>query len=846
MWPSKHQLGVQLVYGTQGNGVVTAEEVPSALEGLPSFQPNIHFPRLRDQGPLLRPIKNSSWKLPSYEHDEESQVSTSMAWLRKKTHSTTFFPDELTEALLAELAPMNDLLAYDPTEGDQMTLVDLGIGAFADPVLLEGHKILPNVKNSVVNLKGVAYVCGENSSELRLAPLLPRVKRVTCSDTGDTSKLYLPDSLQDRANYACCRFPNRILQIQASPFHSLIAVRSKATIHFVKYSWQNNPHIRAPEFDVLPCSIDAHDFSASDLAHFEFSPMDKNAFTIIDVQGKFSVWRFHERTKTTELVHTSIPSGKPESKTPLTIANTEDTSSWKSICWCSDSQSLIAFSRKEATCFHVGSDYSMPVQSLITSNLWASIWDVKTCSGYAFLLTSREIMFLKLGVKAPLARLVSWKHYLDNEDPSFKLRVFKADKNLFICSVFSKNMPMAMMYTFGFHDGKPSLLNDPYCIRTDENCKDLYLDKIVYDGTDTLTFCQIQTTKSEIQFSSIHGTKLLEMDVSLTPSQSASVEDSQTTEDIFTMISIAEATNAFHSFSTADRMAHENEEIWEDEHAQVSPVQLVQNYAFRLGNDIKKRFKIEEEIPEDPDSDTSNGSAIKSSDYIPKFIPLSTIADCVPVTIDDMEEFDSMTDQLNDFYESCGVKVHKDIKRFLRGLGSFDDISVKSLSEALEMACPDHPNVNQAAMILVNSLYKVSNEDIETRLQNLYREELKSCDSELATMFDEWDIQIPRERAKSAPPTVDTKKRGLLHRALTQNSQQMSQLTSHVSQAPQDSQLSQTQRPSSSPEVPEIMLSQSTAPSQSKPGPSRLSQKTKRPGSQSTSQRKKKKKGGFA
>lgn len=844
MWPSKHQLGVQLVYGTQGNGVVAAEEVPSTLVGLPSFQPKIHFPRLRDQGPVLRPIKNSSWKLPSYEHEEDSQVSTSMAWLRKKTHSTIYVPDELTEALLAELAPMNELFAYDPTEGDQMTLVDLGIGAFADPVLLNGHKILPNVKNSVVNLKGVAYVCGQNSSELRIAPLLPKVKRVTCADTGDISKLYLPDSLQDRANYACCKFPNRILQIQASPFHSFIAVRSKTTIHFVKYSWRNDPHIRAPAFDVLPCSIDAHDFSDSELAHIELSPTDKNAFTIIDVRGNFSVWRFHETTKTAELVHTSIPSGKPESKIALTIANAEDTSSWKSICWCSDSQSLIAFSRKEATCFHLGSDYSIPVQKLITSNLWASIWDIKTCSGYAFLLTSREIMFVKLGVDVPLARLVSWKHYLDNEDPSFKLRVFKADdKSLFICSVYSKNMPMAMVYTFGFHDGKPVLLNDPYCIRTDETCKDLYLDKIVYDGKDTLTFCQIQTTDSGISFSSLHGTKLLELDVSPIPSPSSTVEDPQTTKNIFTMISIAEATNAFHSFSTAERLAHENEEIREDEHTKVSPEQLVQNYAFRLGNDIKKRLRIEEDIPEDPDNDTANGSAFKSKDYIPKFTPLSTIADCVPVTIDDMEEFDSMTDQLNDFYESFGVKVQKDMKRFLSGLDPFDDSSVKSLVEALEKVYPDHPNVNQAAMILVNSLYKVSNEDIETRLHGLYREELKSCDSELTSMFDEWDIQIPRERAKSAPPTVDTKKRGLLHRALTQNSQQMSQL----SQASQPSQLSQTQtRPSSSPDVPEITLSQNTAPSQSRPGPSRLSQKTKRPGSQSTSQRKKKKKGGFA
>lgn len=851
MWPSKHLLGVQLAYGIQGNGVVAAEEVSSSLEELPSFQPKLHFPRLRDRGPVLRPIKNSSWNLPTPTDEKDDSAATSMSWWRSKSHSTIYAPDELTEALVAELAPLNELFAHDPTEGDHMVLVNLGTGVFANPVDLGGHKVVPSTKNSVVNIKAVVYVCGDNNTQLRIAPILPQNKKVTAEDSGDTSNLYLPAPLQGRTNYASCKFPHRILQIQVSPLLPIIAIRSSSKVHFVRFSWQNDPHTKAPVFDVLPCSIKLHEFTDHDLAHIEFSPTDKHSFSIIDARGNLSIWRLDTKTWTIKLSHQKIPSAKPGNEIPLAISDLEDTSSWKSICWAPKSESLIAFSRNEATIFRLNRKSSIPVQKLITSNLWANIWDIKSHLGYAFLLTSREIIFLKLGVEVPFKRLVSWKHYLDNEDSSLKLHVCEAEeKDLFICSVFSKNTPLAMIYTFGFHNGKPALLNDPSCIQTDDTCSYIMFDRIVYDGRDKLTYCEFQATASGIQFSSLHGVKSLSIAEASQSCPSESPDDETVSKDIFNMISIAEATNAFHSFSTSNRMTNENEEIWEDEKSDNVP--LVQNYAFRLGHDIKKRLRIEEDSPERTDgTEVSNGSGKSSDDYLSKYTPISAIADCLPITIDDMEEFDSMIEQLNDFYESCGVKLQKDMKRMLKGMALANCGSVQQLQKSLEETYPEHPNLSQAAMILANSFYKVSNDDIESRLQDVYREELKGCSSELTSMFDDWDIQIPKVRAKSAPPTVDTKKRGLLHRALTQNSQHMSQLTSQASQLTQESaasqatQLSQSPQPGSSQEIPEIMLSQPSS-SQARPATSRLSQKLKRPGSQGASQKKKKRKGGFA
>lgn len=849
MWPSKHLLGVQLAYGIQGNGVVAAEEV-SSLEELPSFHPKIHFPRLRDRGPVLRPIKNSSWSLPTPTNKNDDSVGTSMSWWRSKSHSTIYAPDELTEALVAELAPLNELFAYDPTEGDQMAFVNLGTGVFANPVDLDGHKVVPSTKNSVVNIKALVYVCGDNNTQLRIAPILPQSQKVTVEDSGETSNLYLPAPLQGRTNYACCNFPHKILQIQASPLLPIIAVRSSSKIHFVKFSWQNDPHTKAPVFDVLPSSINLHEFTKHDLAHFEFSPTDEHSFSIIDVRGNISIWRLDPKTWTIRLAYQNIPSAKSGNDIPLAISDLEDTSSWKSICWAPKSKSLIAFSRSEATIFRLNRKSTIPVQKLITSNLWANIWDIKSRLGFAFLLTSREIIFLSLGMEAPFKRLVSWKHYLDNEDSSLKLHVCEAEqKDLFICSVFSKNTPLVMIYTFGFHDGKPALLNDPSCIRTDETCSYIMFDKIVYDERDQLTYSEVQATSSGIQFSSLHGVKSLSLDEASQRFPTGTPDDETVSKDIFNMISIAEATNAFHSFSTSNRMTNENEEIWEDEKSDNIP--LVQNYAYRLGHDIKQRLNIEENFTERTDeTEELNGS--KSSDsYLPKYIPISAIADCLPITIDDMEEFDSMIEQLNDFYESCGVKLQKDMRRLLKGVSPANCDSAQQLQKCLEEAYPEHPNINQAAMILANSFYKVSNEDIESRLQDVYREELRGCSSELTSMFEDWDIQIPKARAKSAPPTVDTKKRGLLHRALTQNSQHMSQLTSQASQmtqkssASQTSQLSQSPQPGSSQDIPEIMLSQPSS-SQARPATSRLSQKLKRPGSQGASQKKKKRKGGFA
>lgn len=848
MWPSKHHIGVQLAYGVQGNGIVLPEEGPSSLEELPSFQPKIHFPRLRDQGPHLRPIKNSSWTLPSTTLNEDSLATTSMSWFRKKAHSTIYAPDLITEALTVELAPMNELFAYDPTEGDKIILINLGVAAYSDPIVIGNRKVFPKVKNNVLHLKGLAYVCGDNNTNLCVTPLLPTLNKATNLDSNDTKELLLPNAPKETNNYEYCIFPTPVLQIQASPFFPIIAIRCRSTIHFIKFLWLNDPDEKGPTLETLPCIIDVHELSGHEFAHIEFSSDDKHLFSIIDVRGNFAVWSLrHDSVWTTELRYTSVPSNQEKSSIPLTIANSEDLSAWKKICWDTQSSSLIAFSRKEATIFKLSEGRPNSSQKLITSDLWANIWDFKSFLKYALLLTSRELIFLESEKEAPFKRLLSWKHFLDDEDPSFRLHVCEAKREeLFICSVFSQNTPMAMIYTLGFNQGRPALLCDPYFIRTSEDCLTFFFDSIRYNVDDDMTFFQVQSTGSGLHYSSLHGSESLELALTEKATRSASTLETEPTKDIFNMISIAEATNAFHSFSTSERMTHENEEIREDDNADgPTLVQLVQNYAFRLGNDIKKRLRIEEELPsehgtQDSDEVSSNGSAKVPDVYIPSFTPFAAVADCVPLTIDDMEEFDSMVDQLSDFYNSCGIEVQKNVKQALKSLSLESEPSVQQLKEALDNVYTDHPNNGQAAMILANSLFKVSNEDIETRLQNLYREEVKKCDPELTSMFDDWDIQFPRERAKSAPPTVDTKKRGLLHRALTQNSQHMSQATS---QLPQPSQAF----PDSSQELPEPSLSQAISRSQKKLDvPKRQSQTLKRPGSQSTSQRKKKKKGGFA
>lgn len=849
MWPSKQHLGVQLAYGLYGNGIVVPEDGSLSLEDLPSLKPQIQFPRLRDQGPKLRPIENSEWLLPTTLASLLPQLSRSMAWFRKRSHSTIYAPDLITAALASELAPIIDNIGHDPTKGDITASLDLGIGAFADPIVVGGQRCLPKVKNGILHIKGVAYVCGDENTDLFVAPLLPKKHIIIDLDTEKEEESLFPNALVE-PKYACCRFLTTISQIQPSPTFPIIAVRCKTQIYFAKFLWLNDPDEKGISLEILPISINCADVGGEEFSHVQFSPCNKNEVAVIDQRGHISIYAlYYDQEWTIELLSNSSMSGVEEGAKSLSIYDPEELSAWKNVIWTPDACSIIAFSRREARLFYLEKSEALESHQIVTANLWAQIWDVKTCQGYVFLLTSMEIIFLKFDEKHILKRLVSWKHFLDKENSTFRLKVCEGGlQDLFICSVYSKDMPIAMIYTFGFHDGKAVLLRDPYCIETRGDCLDFFVNRLPYNEKSDLVFYTLELSKNACRFAVFHGNRSLKLNNPQFKISSSDLEKDASRSNVFEFISKVEASNAFRSFSVLSRMTHENDEIWDDS-ATVkanNQIQIVQNYASRLGHDIKKRLKISD----DDNIDVSSQNIMDDVSYIPRFSPLSSIADCVPVTISDMEEFDSMVDQLAEFYDTCGIELNNDIREYFEELNLANE-QVQALQNSLKQVFPQHPNATQAAMILASSLLKVSNYDIESRLHYMYRQEVQSCDAELSAMFDEWDILTTRERPKSAPPTMDTKKRGLLHRALTQNSQQY-----HSTQASQVSQVSQTSQASSN-SIPYGTRSQ-TNPSQgasSHPAPPlvtssqntvKKSQPLKRVGSQASSQKKKKKKGGFA
>lgn len=779
MWPSKPGLGVQLTYGITGNGLVVAEKEGSGQ------RPKISFPRLRDVGIELHPVMNSAIWLRPLQPSDSPEVD-SIKWWARHLHNTVDAPTNLIRSLYIESEAVLGSQAFDPCVGNLATVFDLGSGAYSDRVVLYGNKtffpetnndpkirdnkrmLYPKLKNGVVSVQALAYAGGDNGNTLHVMALIPKKKQLFGAEI---QKVVAVNSSSTTTQAVCC-FHEPIKQIVANTALSVLAIRTATGIRFIHYSWSNRP-IKKIHLRRLPVEIKTADNGP--FAHLEFNPYKKNEFALINTAGEFVIWNI-SRTADWKLEKQTTDLECPETGVdiPLTVADPLNTSKWHKLTWI-DESTVLAFSRTAASYFNLATSAA---DRIITAHRWSKIQDVVPTNRYTFMLTTQEIVWTENSPDAGMKRLVSWKHYL-GEDPSLRMNVCSAEDNkAFLCVVYSLEASIIIIYTFGFNNGLPCSLRDPYFLRAQSpsGLRHVSLTRLPCSGNaEKALFSLIEICKdNSVTLSVVHGTADRAFKKTRIPKHKPHMIGT-----LFEVIALSEAMKMYEYFSSDRKLPGENNNIFVPRsksgkitirEKRLKEIQrqldMIQKFAFILGEQGEAHFR--------PDNDNHELPAVPKPEY-PQYLSLSGIAEETPLLIKDMSAFDSMVKQLNIYFNTMGVEIENYIKPVLSRCGDeLDDPShfwtAQTLVNMLAKTC-DKPTLEQAIMILVNALTKVGPTDVVEEYQMKFEAEVEQCPDKTKSLLADWDDQEEPENECLIRRPFQQKNRTLLRQALTQNSQ---------------------------------------------------------------------------
>lgn len=684
MWPSKEGLGVQLSYGVNGNGIVVSKETSSNNGEICKRLPHLQFPRKRNLGIALNKVGKSSITLVNQQtslFDLNSRVYDNLkntvinqpSQPKRKMYSDTniYVPDEILKSYVIESKSLTSTIAYDPTYGQLFTIFDI------------------RSRNGSSTCKAMAYVTGETGTILNISVLQYQEKELTDNKHEMTGIRALIPVLADPFQVA---LSEPIKQIEPCKLKecfdyipSYLLVRTDCKIHVLNCykgtSQYTNSNI---ELDIIG-ELTTSDIMGHIFADITFNPWASTQFGVVDVKGNFAIWDINtkkdSRTKIKKLVlkQKKMMDSDTFQEIDPSIYEVTELSNWKKITWSHDYNHIFVISRSSLTQFTLNPE--LESQKLITSDTWSRIQDIYKNPNdmeYAFILTSKELIWFKLSY--PLQRLMSWKHFLDDNDPSLRLQVTEYDDGRgFLCLIYSQISPVIFVYNFGIRDGMPYSLKDPYYIRRGNeksNNKNSLLQQVLLAELNM----ELYTPSKEFQDKPMNEdedkhilTGLFEMSTDLglklsvfaenpglllgKPSFKNSFADNSSSYDSsasFEYDMVKTKSTFFKSFSKTDfeqiakslcSMTNIN---GEDE------IKLVQEYAFKLGEGASRINK---------DKNRLDSSNYEHSNLDPSFLSIIDISDELPFTINDISEFDSMVEQLSNFYNVKDITISNMIKK---------------------------------------------------------------------------------------------------------------------------------------------------------------------------------------
>lgn len=940
MWPTKKETGVQLTYGISGPGIL----FPTTGNRTDTYVPEFRFPRLRDHAARYRRMKKSALVLSP----PKPQVRGHRLTLSR---DASFLPQYIVLSLAAE-ADALDEEKYDPEVGALSAVFQLGTGAYALLVRIEGRRRFLKSKSNIVAVHAVAWADGETLNVLVMMPVKKRLKaeqtggderpygkkrsNTSRNDSGNDQNENIAENGKDKSGkdnerdgnssesnsesgsesednsssldermrqkeadnggrevserpakksaskwlaayprkVLLCDIEARILQVAVAARSRLIAVRTTSRIVFLEVRWNNDPKSKGLEVSRIEAAISPSDVDGHSLVHVEFAQDDR--FLVVDLLGTVAVFHFEFGARWTfgrdHLVRVPEP---------------QELSAWRRACFSRAGELLVA-SRTGVSLIQLQletspkvpyinvptllekqrvSDSTPKVSTIILARMWSRIQDMQTVAGtpYIFLLTTQEIIWCTKD-DMPLRRLVSWKHYLDNSDLLMRMSI-SHEGNQYICAVFSARLPLIVVFSFAEVEGRPCSVRDPYFLRAlFRGLSHLSVAPAPFScGRDPL-LTLVESGKGVI-FSILrpHGgfctpPPPLEMK---RQDASVSVQFSESQSESYKYSIQLQSPMSFKP-TTGSEILYEQMEDLNNLDGWSIDVHDAYMYGPHHFAALASRTPLSKEarVLAGPDALRQYArllSAAAKEDIAPTWHALATLGGDIPQFEHNRSHFDAMTLQLRSHYASSGLAVENQISSLLserqRAAAriSFPVDSAASLARALDKLSRNRLNIRQATMLLATSLIRAARNDLAQQLDNSIEAAHAEAPKELQEIFNDWE--------EAPPPLEQTKKskRELRRLALANSQPQFSQgvhsFSSHVSlpqsvqSEPRSSQSipSQTAPSQSLTSIPVVSSSQiSITRSQSQTRSPAPSQGLKRFGLQTASQKKKKKKGGFA
>ncbi|EGW35579.1 uncharacterized protein SPAPADRAFT_48561 [Spathaspora passalidarum NRRL Y-27907] len=406
------------------------------------------------------------------------------------------------------------------------------------------------------------------------------------------------------------------------------------------------------------------EINVKDLANCEFADVvfgSRYQFAIVDIHGNFAVYTVIRKHPGISLSFKHISSH-----------DVTELSKWKRIAFVEDT--VVTLSRSKLISYTIPKAVSTDV---ITANTWSRLRDICTFQDNTFLLTTKELIWFN----DKWERLLSWKHFLDDSDPSLRVHIYCED-NTFTCMLFTQTNPLIIVYTLGRVNDKPSSLCDPYYIRKSGETRQISVNisngKLYQLNTDLSISCQsIQDTniQSKLDSESTFISKL----------------NTQQIFKSFTPKHIKSLSKALTPTSST------------------SETQQIHKYAYSLGSELA------------------------NAEPSPSYFSLYDLCSDVP-SVSDLLDLDDMIVQLESSVDNFKVVslIHKLLQKYNGNGSHIDDIA--SLLDKIYGG--KHQEV---AVLLGTSNIKCQSKTATKLLEQEYEQKHESMSKQVRSIFDEWE-----------------------------------------------------------------------------------------------------------
>lgn len=680
LWPHKKGLGNVLSLGVWGSGLAHVVE-----ENDKTLKVELEFPRLnRDELPQL--INNTGDASESPQQDAPDNTVSQSQWT--PIHDGRFV---LVEGAGTQCNPMTDTIlksALQKKKSQLPPVVTYVPSKVLKSTLLESNAIVENAYDpkfrnlfDVISLASgiqkIAYVTGENGNTLVVSELNAHSMSIP-EIAGDPLRVDFNESIK------------HIVWSHETELEVMIN-RRRTIISQCYLMVMTDNVIYIFESNELLMELNASDLQGVSFSAATFSPFDSRLFCAIDMEGNFVLWHLDKGI---------TYQGKYQQ-------DKEDLSSWKSICWGSTSSSIYISSRSGMREYEV-MDAPPQIYDIIATNTWSRILDFKVCSNdrqYGFLLTTKEIIMVL--TSPTTTREVSWKHFLADNDPSLKIALLESfESKQVYCAIYSILHEVVLMYEFCFIEGKPTMARNPYILKEGAGSNQhLQLIDLLYHFNDDKDHKNVIGLLEMNGFYSLSAT-LLADEGGLTLNQTRDKiisEKSSEKYKIFHQFSRKEFKNVFAQVQNTLKISIDNRDPEVD-------IELVQDYAYKLGSSLKN---IQD-----------------------RKLSLLDLAKEVPQS-EDLEEFDTMIEQLVSYFESKNISITSDLPTKL---------DAKNLEELFEKHAiflrNDHVtsyNLSRFTTLLGLSLLRCQKKDDETHIDESMREEMESSDEFVRNLLNSWD-----------------------------------------------------------------------------------------------------------